>query len=156
VDFLGSLDDVPSIGFGNENDLHGLMKLSAFSPLVNWRGVVGCITWLFRGVVRAFPTLSSSRLMSWGGVVRGCIAFTLWLLGFSKPLHSALKLGHRVFSHVIVCVLGIMVFPFSCQFDLAAYTGSKYYSLGEWIDCRDLPSVLCLQGPCTRENNQNT
>jgi hypothetical protein len=38
VDFLGSLDDVPSIGFGNENDLHGLMKLSAFSPLVNWGG----------------------------------------------------------------------------------------------------------------------
>jgi hypothetical protein len=32
VDFLGSLD-VLSIGFGNENDLHGLMKLSAFSPL---------------------------------------------------------------------------------------------------------------------------
>lgn len=24
--------DVLSIGFGNENDLHGLMKLSAFSP----------------------------------------------------------------------------------------------------------------------------
>lgn len=38
MDFLGSLDDVPSIGFGNENDLHGLMKLSAFSPLVNWGG----------------------------------------------------------------------------------------------------------------------
>lgn len=71
--------------------------------------------------------------MSWGGVVRGCIAFTLWLLGFSKPLHSALKLGHRVFFHVIVCVLGIMVFPFSCQFDLAAYTGSKYYSWGSGL-----------------------
>jgi hypothetical protein len=32
MDFLGSLD-VLSIGFGNENDLHGLMKLSAFSLL---------------------------------------------------------------------------------------------------------------------------
>jgi hypothetical protein len=58
MDFLGSLD-VLSIGFGNENDLHGLMKLSAFSPLVNW-GVVGCIVWLFRGVVWTRPTFSSS------------------------------------------------------------------------------------------------
>jgi len=31
MNFLGSLD-VHSIWFGNENDLHGLMKLSAFSP----------------------------------------------------------------------------------------------------------------------------
>jgi len=30
MNFLGSLD-VLSIRFGNENDLHGLMKLSAFS-----------------------------------------------------------------------------------------------------------------------------
>jgi hypothetical protein len=28
--------DVLSIGFGNENDLHGLMKLSAFSHFCQW------------------------------------------------------------------------------------------------------------------------
>ena len=57
MDFLGSLD-VLSIRFGNENDLHGLMKLSAFSPFCQ-RGVGG---WLHcvavRGVVRTHPTLS--------------------------------------------------------------------------------------------------
>jgi hypothetical protein len=34
---LDSLDHL-SIGFGNENDLHGLMKLSAFSPFRQWEG----------------------------------------------------------------------------------------------------------------------
>ena len=45
MDFLGSLD-VLSIGFGNENDLHGLMKLSAFSFVYGQWEVVGCIVWL--------------------------------------------------------------------------------------------------------------
>jgi hypothetical protein len=45
MDFLGSLD-VLSIRFGNENDLHGLMKLSAFSPFCQRGWVVGCIVWL--------------------------------------------------------------------------------------------------------------
>lgn len=57
MDFLGSLD-VLSIGFGNENDLHGLMKLSAFSPFCQ-RGVVGwlhCVA--IRGVVWTCPTFS--------------------------------------------------------------------------------------------------
>jgi hypothetical protein len=85
--FLGSLD-VLSLGFGNENDLHGLMKLSAFSPLRQW-GVVGCITWLFRGRRLDLSTLGSSWSMSQGDVVGGYIAYVLGLLGFSKILHSA-------------------------------------------------------------------
>jgi hypothetical protein len=47
MNFLDSLD-VLSIGFGNENDLHGLMKLSAFSPF-GQLGAAGCIVWLFQG-----------------------------------------------------------------------------------------------------------
>ncbi|KAE9374457.1 hypothetical protein N431DRAFT_215990 [Stipitochalara longipes BDJ] len=32
-----------------------------------------------------------------------------------------------------VCGLSIVDFPFSCKFRLAAYTGSKYYSLGSGL-----------------------
>lgn len=68
MNFLGSLD-VLSIGFGNENDLHGLMKLSALSPF-GQLGAAGCIMWLFRGVVWTCPTFSSFIMIDELG--RGC------------------------------------------------------------------------------------
>ena len=71
--------------------------------------------------------------MNQGGVVGGCIAFVLGLLGFSKTLHSASTSGNLVLFYAFVCVLGIADFPFSCKFLLAAYTGSKYYSSGSGL-----------------------
>jgi hypothetical protein len=64
-------------------------------------------------------------------MVGGCIAFVLRLLGFLKKPPFSIEIGTPSFSFKSLCVHGIVVFLFSCKFHLAAYTGSKYYSLGE-------------------------
>jgi len=75
VDFLGSLD-VLSIGFGNENDLHGLMKLSAFSPICRLGG--GWLHYVaFQGRRLDLSNLAFIMIdeLRWGGWGMHCICF---------------------------------------------------------------------------------
>jgi hypothetical protein len=94
-----------------------------------------------------FIMVDESRGCGWG---IHCICFGAVRLLENPPFSIDIRQPSSPFRHC-VCVLCIVVFPFSRKFHLAAYTGSKYYSMGSGIDCRDLPSVLCLSGSCTRE-----
>jgi hypothetical protein len=92
MNFLGSLD-VLSIGFGNENDLHGLMKLSAFSPFGQVGG--GWLHYVTSAASSGFAQSSlASSLMGWEGVVRGMRCICLEAFRLLENLPSASKLGN--------------------------------------------------------------
>lgn len=73
-----------------------------------------------------------------------------------KPSIQHRNSATEIFLRVVVCFLGIVVFPFSCKFHLAAYTGYKQYSSGSGLNaeaCLALPLPNMARVP---ENNQNT
>ena len=157
--FLGSLD-VLSIGFGNENDLHGLMKLSALSPLVNWGG--GWLHYVaFQGRRLDLSNLVIVMIDEFRWDAGGCIAFVLGLLGFSKSPHSPPKVGHPSFSFISLCVCvrvhAIVVFPFLLQIPSGCIHRVQILLIGGGIDCRDLLSVPFAFASKARvpENYQN-
>jgi len=76
-----------------------------------------------------FIMVDESRGCGWG---IHCICFGAVRLLENPPFSIDIRQPSSPFRHC-VCVLCIVVFPFSRKFHLAAYTGSKYYSMGSGL-----------------------